>query len=410
MSVTKFLLFLLLLPAMSFGLFDGIASLPWAIIIFPFLVKRNDLGRYLILFSFLLLLFIIQLMFLELKMFYFIKSIIALINSTILLPVFLSYNRQTISKVIDVFKIYLILSIIIGCLQMTVPHIREATAFMFGHASGFGLKGPPGLSYEPSRSALDMIYIFTTLMFVNKFTGKGISKWLIILVVAYLLLVNKSITAYLFLSVYFFFEFFLGAKFKYRLAAVVLAPLISFMFFQFVRVNDVHAINSLVNLWQSSNKDELVFSLAGHRLTGLLGSFGSISFFGEGFGNWVEVMEAYISQNSSLIQGISHYRTVGNKVYAPMTFIGRFMLEIGILGIVLYFSLLVKKIPLSRSFREIRYSAAFITIATSLVFLSYGSNPLPFICLGVLVNTSRTSMYDGSAEFSDKNELLNIYG
>ena len=327
----KFLFFLLLLPAMSFGLFDGIASFPWAIVIFPFLVKKSDLGRYVFLLSFLLLFSVGQLMFSEINLLYYTKSCIAFINATILLPVFLSYDRRIILKVIDVFEVYLVLSILIGFLQLTVPSIREATSFLFGHASGFGLKGPPALSYEPSRSALDIIYIFTTLIFINKYTGKGISKWLIILVVTYLLLVNRSISAYLFLSVYFFLSF-LNSTLKYRLAVLVLAPFIGFMFFQLVKVNDMHAVNSLENLLQSSNKRELVFSLAGHRLTGLLGSFGSISFFGQGFGNWVEVMEAYISQNSSIIQGISHYRTVGNKVYAPMTFLGRFTLEMGILG------------------------------------------------------------------------------
>jgi len=74
----------------------------------------------------------------------------------------------------------------------------------------------------------------------------------------------------------------------------------------------------------------------------------------------------------------------------------------GILGMLIYFSLLLKKIPLSRAFREIRYSAEFLTIISSLVFLSYGSNPLPFICLAVLVNISRTSKFDRNSELSNK--------
>ena len=398
----KFLFFLLLLPAMSFGLFDGIASFPWAIIIFPLLVKKSDLGRYVFLLLFLLLFSVGQLICSEINSLYYSKSCIAFLNATILLPVFLSYDRRIILKVIDVFEVYLVLSILIGCLQLTVPSIREATSFLFGHASGFGAKGPPGLSYEPSRSALDMIYIFVTCIFVHNYMGKRMSRWLFYLVIIYLLIINRSISAYLFLSVYLILWLIFVASLKYKMFALFLIPCICLLLYNNVEFIDSHALNSIQKLMNSTNRRELIFSLAGHRLTGLLGSYESISFLGEGLGNWTIVMEDFVSKNTNLIKNISHYRNVGNKVYAPMTFMGRFTLEMGIMGMVIYFSLLLKKIPLSRVFREIRYSAEFLTIITSLVFLSYGSNPLPFICLAVLVNISRTSKFDRNSELSKK--------
>ena len=406
----KFLFFLLLLPAMSFGLFDGIASFPWAIVVFPLLVKRSDLGRYVFLLSLLLMLSLGQLMFTEFNVLYYTKSCIALINATILLPVFLFYDRQIILKVVGVFKVYLVLTVLIGCLQLTVPAVREATSFLFGHASGFGTKGPPGLSYEPSRSALDMIYVFTTSIFVLKHVGKPMSRWLFYLVVVYLLIINRSISAFLFLSVYFLLWLFFGAKLKYRLIVLFVAPCICILLYNNIEFFDTHALNSLHKLMNSTNKKELIYSLAGHRLTGLLGSYESISLFGEGLGNWTGVMEDFVSNNISLIKNISHYRNVGNKVYAPLTFIGRFTLELGLFGMLLYFSLLLKNISLIKSIRIPLTSPELMTIFFSLVFLSYGSNPLPFVCIAVILNVIRRSTISERKIAHNRNEKINIYG
>lgn len=406
----KFLFFLLLLPAMSFGLFDGIASFPWAIIISPLLMRKGDYGRYAILLSFLLLLTVFQLMFSEFNLLHYTKSSLALINATILLPVFLSYHRQIILKVIDVFKIYLVLTIIVGCLQLTVPSAREATSFLFGHASGFGAKGPPGLSYEPSRSALDMIYILVTCIFAHKYLGKPTGKWLFSLVVLYLLIINRSISAYLFLSIYFLLWFIYQAKRRYQVTTLIFAPFIFILLYLNIDLIDSHALNSIQELFTSTQKKELIFSLAGHRLTGLHSSFGSLSLFGEGIGNWIGVSEDYITNNSSLIKSIAHYRNVGNKVYAPLTFVGRFTLELGIFGILMYFFLLFRNISFLTRVREIRNSPEFITIVVSLVFLSYGSNPLPFICIAILLNSARSSTFNKCNNASNRREISNFYG
>jgi len=91
-----------------------------------------------------------------------------------------------------------------------------------------------------------------------------------------------------------------------------------------------------------------------------------------------------VSNNYSTIIEIPHYRNVGLKASPPLNFVGRFLIEIGLLGLISYFYLLLhKKINFSR-LKIIFFNPEFLTVIISLFFLSYGSNPIPFLCLSLM--------------------------
>jgi hypothetical protein len=279
---------------------------------------------------------------------------------------------------------YLIASVLLGILQFLFPVVVEFSAFIFGHASGFGFKGPPSLSYEPSRAALDMIYILLTLIYLKKIKLIKLNKFFIIGVIFFLLIVNKSISSYLMLLIYLLLNVLIKLSIRKVLQLSVTIIVLLLIVSNFIQDSNIHAIKSFNRLLASDNKYQVILFLGGHRLVGLISSYESISMFGYGFGNWATVFIEYANNNYSTLIEIPHYRNVGLKANPPLNFVGRFLIEIGLFGLISYFYLLLhKKINYSR-LKIIFFNPEFLTLIISLFFLSYGSNPIPFLCLSLM--------------------------
>lgn len=375
---------LIFLPALTFGIIPGISSFPWVILLFPFIISKKNSVNYFYLFILISLIFLIQVILTDFNDFLFFQSVIALLNATLLIPFILNLKTNHFRIITNTMIAYLIASVLLGILQFLFPIVVEFSAFVFGHASGFGFKGPPSLSYEPSRAALDMIYILLTLIYLKKIKLIKLNKLFIILVIIFLLVMNKSISSYLMLSIYLLLNTLLKLNIKNVLKLIVSIMVLLLIVSNFIQDSNIHAIKSFNRLLESDNKYQVILFLGGHRLVGLISSYESFSLFGYGLGNWATVFNEYVNNNYSTIIEIPHYRYVGLKATPPLNFVGRFIIEIGLLGLISYFYLLLhKKINYSR-LKMIFFNPEFLTVIISLFFLSYGSNPIPFLCLSLM--------------------------
>ena len=163
----KYLFFLLiLLPSLNFGIVST-ATMPWALILLPFYLKKvfyPFLGAVI----FLILVTILNFVFFDFKVSGVLQSSLALLNATIIIPLILNSDTYDLEIIIKSIKIFLITSLIFGLLQFFIADFRIITAFLFGHSSGFGAKGVSSLSYEPSRAAMDIFICSLGLIFLRR--------------------------------------------------------------------------------------------------------------------------------------------------------------------------------------------------------------------------------------------------
>lgn len=389
----KIIAFLLFVPSMTFGLIPGISSAPYAILLIPFF-NRFQLGRIFIAILILSVITILQSFVFDLSLSELFKSLVALLNATLVIPFILNISEEEEKFFHKIFIWYVLATILIGILQYNFLFIRNVSAFIFGHASGFGTKGVPGLSYEPARSALDLVYAIVGVYFF--FSKKKWFPYFMIISFSYLILINRSLTGILLLMIFIVIKYLWKFKFQHLLIitiSIFILPIFSLGLFE--GDSGIHALDSLKRLFNSSNKYELFQSLSGHRGTGLIVSWQNISLFGNGGGSWEWLTQKYLEENFQLISTISYYRNAGLVASPPLTFFGRYIMEIGVFGLLVYFGSLIKFKFVLQMFKKTFKNAELFFLSVSLIILSYGSNPIPFI-LFVLIfkNLKRNELRD----------------
>jgi hypothetical protein len=378
--IKRVLIILLFLPSMTFGIFPGISSMPWGILLLPFL-NSKQLGRvFLAIFS-LLFLTSFHLIFFNLEFNGIIKSLSALLNATIVIPFIISLEKDSKIFVKKIFIYYIITTIIFGFLQLNFDLVKEFSGFIFGHVSGFGSKGVPGLSYEPARSALDMVYCLVAINYFYR--NNKLINYFTIISILYLVFINRSITGIVLLIFYYGIIFFKKFSIKKIFYFSLASSLIVLGFFRIISSGtEIHALNSIFEIINSTDKIDLIQQLSGHRGTGLIVSFQNISIFGNGSGSWEPLTLEYLKNNIDVISNISYYKNAGIVASPPLSFFGRFVMEFGIVGMLTYFYFILGK----QKVKKIITMDISLFLIISLTVLSYGSNPIPFIILSLILS------------------------
>ncbi len=165
----KYVLYsVVLLPALTFGIFGDISTMPWVLIFIPLLFPKIKyelvtIGLYLAFFS------LISILIWGADLLLITKSVIAILSATLIFPYVTKIDHREYVIAKKVLYAFIVLTIVIGVLQFLTPVARQLTEFAFGRASGFsGGKGVPGLSTEPARSAIDFIAVLITLLYLDK--------------------------------------------------------------------------------------------------------------------------------------------------------------------------------------------------------------------------------------------------
>ena len=383
---------LLLLPAFTFGVFSNISTMPWTFLLLPFLISKIRKEFF---WASLFVGFygVISLLILENGARLIIQSTVAIINATLVMPYVIKIDSQEFNKLLSILYAFCIATIIMGTLQTVSSTAVSATEFFFGRASGFTSgKGVPGLSTEPARSALDLMTVLVAIIYIHRKQERAphfkYHKYVVVAVFLYLIIINKSNTSYLFIITYTFIYIFknLGIKKVTKISLIVFMS--GILFIQFSQYfEQVYAIQSAYKFLESSDKYQLFMQLGGHRVVGFETVVQNLSLFGYGLGGWEEIVSNYLNENYRIVKEIGFYRLNGLKPTPPMTFLGRFSLEIGLVGLVIYFYIILKN-KKDQIYILIKEPESLF-ILFSLIFLSYGGSPVPFLCLGAILYSGR---------------------
>jgi hypothetical protein len=374
-----------LLPALTFGIFGDISTMPWVLIFIPLLFTKIKyeivtLGFYLAFFS------LISILIWGADVFLIAKSVIAILSATLIFPYVTKIDHREYVIAKKVLYAFIVLTIIVGILQFITPVARQLTEFAFGRASGFSEgKGVPGLSTEPARSAIDFIAVLVTLFYLDKNQIKNRHfQILIVAALVFSVFINRSNTVFIYILIYVGILFLRRFTLKNVFRAIVVGILVVILGYQLSNyLLGVHAVESAMNLLDSRDRVMFLTQLGGHRVVGLTVALNNITLFGNGLGGWYDAMESYLNTNFEMIKNIGFYRVVGLKPTPPMSFFGRYIIEFGLIGLGFYFYLLLENTKLAR-LKDFLKDPEPLFIIVILVILSYGGNPVPFLCLGLM--------------------------
>ncbi|MDC0383190.1 hypothetical protein OAM61_01700 [Schleiferiaceae bacterium] len=335
----------------------GMASFPWAFVLTPFLHRSNIDYRPLI---FILIPLVIFTRLTEDS----IISTIQLLNA-IVVP-YILWKRGSFKSVQMAFKLYLILTLVFALAQNYLPIFREFSALLFGHSSGYsGGKGVPMLSYEPGRSAAEIMIVASTL-FVTCSRRK--TKIFIFTLIVILLLLNKSFT--------FFFYLLLFLIFQLKLKNLLVLPIvIIFITFSGLDIRGFDLLTSLIN--NPGSMYDILMIQGGHRIVGLSSIIHSGIHLGYGFGEWALPVKNYMEGLGSFLENIGFYRLNGLSPVPPMSFLGKYYLETGILGLI--FMGLVFKNLINKALKKSKGFTLLMLLYSSLLY--YPASPIALMAL-----------------------------
>lgn len=382
----KYVLYsVVLLPALTFGIFGDISTMPWVLIFIPLLFPKIKyelvtIGLYLAFFS------LISILIWGADLILITKSVIAILSATLIFPYVTKIDHREFAIAKKVLYAFIVLTIIIGILQFLTPVAKQLTEFAFGRASGFsGGKGVPGLSTEPARSAIDFITVLITLLYLDKSQKKNRHfQILIVVALVFAVFINRSNTVFIYILIYLGILFLRRFSLKNILKTIVIGTIVIILGYQLSNyLLGVHAVTSAIDLLDSRDRVRFLTQLGGHRVVGLTVVLNNITLFGNGLGGWYDAMYHYLNTNYEMIKNIGFYRLNGLKPTPPMSFFGRYIIEFGLIGLSFYFYLLLNNKKLAR-LKDFLKDPEPLFIIVILVILSYGGNPVPFLCLGLM--------------------------
>lgn len=357
LRIETFIVFLSLLTSFNLYALTGMASFPWAFVLTPFLHRSSIDYRPLI---YLLIPIVI---FNRLTVDSMISTI-QLLNATVV-P-YILWKRGSFQSIKKAFELYLILTLFFALAQNYLPIFRDFSSTLFGHSSGYsGGKGVPMLSYEPGRSATEIMIVASTLLVTS---SRRKTKIVIFTLIVVLLLLNKSFTFFFYLLLFLIFYL------KWRNVLVMPLVIIFMLFFG----PDIRAFNLLNSLMYDPESmfDTLVIQ-GGHRVVGLSAIIDSGIHFGYGFGEWSVPVKRYMESLGGFLKNIGFYRLNGLSPVAPMSFLGKYYLETGILG--LFFIGLVFKKLLNDALLKGKGFTLLVLLYSSLLY--YPTSPIALLAL-----------------------------
>jgi len=378
---------LLFFPSITFGLLPS-EIFPWAIIFSILYIKKCIVEFFFI--SLLFLSPIVIGLFSNVDLLEIVRSLFAYYNALLILYVVIRLNGKNLYELINVLKISLSITIIIGLTQYL---INNALFDFFvnvlvprAKTSVDSSRGVSGLSSEPSRQAIEIIIMYTTLIAINnKIWFKNYINEIIL--AAYIILVNRSTTGIAFLLIFLLIRFLYTKKIYY------IPFLISiFLFFNLINLDvllSFRGVNVLSQFSSISNIQNLLTTLinySGFRLSGIFSAYLNPTLLGYGIGNIVSGSLEGMLANPFLYKNVWYFTEQGlSGVRSPAFFAG-LLIESGVICTVSVVLLIAKNFPRELFKRNIIKKYYTIPIIFSLLFIGSIGSPIPFICLGIIIN------------------------
>ncbi len=407
----QYLLFpLLFFPSITFGLLPS-EIFPWAIFASLFFIQYLQ-KDYIVLLT-ILLPFCCLALLNNAPPQDLVRSLFAFINAAIAFFLVMRVDEKNTEIICKILLISLYIILFFGVLQFYFNEINQIIKYLVPRSAIYETgeliqqgKGMPSLSSEPSRNAYE-IFILVSLYHVIKNTKlrKRIIFDLFILI--YIIYINRSAMGIAFFMVYL--TTYLSFIKEVRIVSIILlvtvliiaVPLISI---DVVETRGTNLFRTYINSISLSSLQDFFFVEAGFRLSSVFASYLNFSFLGYGIGNWaagsLEGLERFpFLYNSLNPNNYFLWMCDGTPCPQPIrasAFFAGIILETGILGAFFIIILIHNnvsefkndtKVTINKTYNDGKNISLynFIPVIFSLFFMGDIGNPIPFVCLAILI-------------------------
>ena len=407
----QYLLFpLLFFPSITFGLLPS-EIFPWAIFASIFFIQYLQ-KDYIILLG-ILLPFCCLALLNNVPPQELIRSLFAFVNAVIAFFLVMRIDEKNTETVCKILSISLYIILFFGVLQFYFTEINQILKYFVPRSAVYETgqlfqqgKGMSSLSTEPSRNAYEIL-LLVSLYHIIKNTKLRKRIILDLFILFYIIYINRSAMGIAFFIVYL--TTYLSFIKEVRIVSIiilstVLIIIVPFISIDIVETRGTNLFSTYSNSISLSSLHDIFFVEAGFRFSSIFASYFNFSFLGYGIGNWaigsLEGLERfpflYDSLNPNnyflwMCEGIPCAQPV-----RPTAFVAGIILEIGILGgflmLVLIYSSISEFKNDNKATIEGMYSEKkkislydFIPVIFSLFFMGDIGNPIPFVCLAILI-------------------------
>lgn len=255
--------------------------------------------------------------------------------------------------------------------------MRRGAEGVVGSGRGVSL-----LSSEPSRAGYELIFMYAALRATSKNWASHKWLWGDLFLTLFLTLVIRSATGLAFWLVYL-----VGV---YRLLVVLPGIIVGLVGFAWVSQIESRALSLLVQVFSQSSIVEigqLLLNASGFRGISVVGaySYGALNPLGAGVGFWhfssVEAMKLTGIAPNAVAYFVTHHGGVYTPV-RPTSYAASLFMDIGYAAIPFLTAVLMK---MNRAAKTRAAKALVLLFAFYLFVLSAVGNPVPWVCLALLV-------------------------
>ncbi len=401
----QYLLFpLLFFPSITFGLLPA-EIFPWSIFVSLFFIKylQKDYVLLVAIFIPFCCLALVN----GTSPSEILRSLFALFNASIAFFLIMRIDQRNINILLKILSYSLIVFILIGITQFFFSEINLILKYLVPRLSIYETdmlllqgKGVPALATEPSRNAYEIIILLTLFHVINK---SKLQNRLIIdfVILIYIIYINKSAMGIGFFIVYLitYFQLIKNIKFiKFFIFLFISSIVVSLISFEIIETRGTNLLFNISNSLTFERLQQLILVDAGFRFPSVFSSYLNFSYFGYGVGNWADGMVEGLEKfpylyNSTNPNNYFLWACGGSPCPLPVrasSYFASIVLEIGIIGAFLIILLMVnclKEMKMTEGDLEKRNVSIlnFVPIIFSLLFIGDAGNPIPFVCLAILI-------------------------
>tara|TARA_B110000908_G_C10243949_1_gene447711 strand:+ start:499 stop:1761 length:1263 start_codon:yes stop_codon:yes gene_type:complete len=375
-------IFLLFFPSITFSIINA-EVFPWGILIILVYKLRLDY-RSCILIFFMFISILLGALFRNEIDFEVIRSFAAYLNVILVSSFIVHCNDKTLIKIIGILKVVLIVLLSVGILQVTnaLSFAEPVFEFLIRRGSVSSLDGSERgirlLSSEPSRAAMELIFIYGALRVIGLFDKFSIIADLVI--ISFLLFFIKSITGLIFMGLFF-------SVIYPKLIVLSLFLIPSFIYLVPAEFINSRALSLLINVAANSSLDnffELSLKLSGFRFPSVISSylFGLEYPFGGGIGQWMYSSVQALNGLGIEAGEIDYFRTEFNSTYVPVrptSFLASISLDMGLFGCLITSYWIAVGLFKKRLHHKVL--PVFMIFIVYLLLIGEIGNPVPWVCM-----------------------------
>jgi hypothetical protein len=338
--------------------------------------------------------------------FEFIRSFLAYLNPLLVFFAIYKTSKLEIIKLHKVVKFTLFFLYAIGIAQysgiFSGSGIEVFLKFLIPRGEVNPLGGGRGvslLSTEPSRAALEFVFIYATYRML--YLKNNNMHDLIFLI--FLVFIIKSGVGLVFGLI---FLTCLHPKIM-LLAVIICLPLLASILVGI----DNRGLQLIIKIMSISSITDIfhyLVSASGFRMVSVISSYyeGVVTIIGHGVGSWMESSVVAMNNAGFPPENIRYFSERSGELDSfgirPTSYLANVSLDMGLFGIILFVAMIRRKISICLTLGK-NHRAIVILFLFSIIFLGAVGNPIPWIALALAI---RSHQFLDNRDFVVKSQLI----